>query len=231
MVSLIIATRNPHKVGEIGAMLGPDFKCSSLRDLQNSPAVVEDATTFAGNATKKAVAIARWLSGKRITEVCERVYVLADDSGLEVDALGGAPGVNSARFAALDSGGAGNSPDDENNRKLLWWLQNVSADNRTGRFRCVLALCPLIPSSNPCSSSPVCAADEWEMSTELFEGVCEGRIAESPSGSRGFGYDPLFIPVGYQQSFAELGEDIKNTMSHRSKALARLKARFARAAN
>src|SRR5262252_662125 len=138
MTSLLIATRNTHKVAEIRAILGSAFECESLNDFPGAPKVVEDAGTFSGNATKKAVELARWLA-RNAKLATPGLFVLADDSGLEVDALNGAPGVHSARFAALDSGAAGNSPDAENNAKLLRMLKDVPAVNRTGRFRCVLA--------------------------------------------------------------------------------------------
>lgn len=157
------------------------------------------------------------------------MFVLADDSGLEVDALNGAPGVHSARFAALDSGKPDNSPDAENNAKLLRLLKGVPKEKRAARFRCVIALTPIQHAPRNIeheSSSPVCFADELEMLTEVFEGACEGRIEPAPQGQGGFGYDPLFIPNGYEQSFAELGEEIKNQLSHRSKALAKLKEKF-----
>jgi XTP/dITP diphosphohydrolase len=148
------------------------------------------------------------------------VYVLADDSGLEVDALDGAPGVHSARFAAVDAGRetAGNSSDAENNAKLLRLLQDVPKARRTARFRCVIALTPLI--ENPGSDEPpVHAADELARRTWLFEGACEGTIGHAAKGGSGFGYDPLFTPIGERQTFAELGEELKNRISHRAGAL------------
>jgi XTP/dITP diphosphohydrolase len=229
MVTLLIATRNAHKVNEIRAILGEGFRFLTLNDVPNSPEVVEDAGTFAGNATKKAVALARWLGEARGPESKvaglkpgargDRLYVLADDSGLEVDALGGAPGVHSARFTALDTGKLGNSASAANNAKLLRLLKGIPLDKRTARFRCVVALTPVLCSTNE-SASPVCYADELELQTELFEGVCEGRIGLTPRGRGGFGYDPLFIPVGYDRSFGELDEGIKNELSHRARALA-----------
>jgi XTP/dITP diphosphohydrolase len=143
-----------------------------------------------------------------------------------VDALNGAPGVHSARFAALDKASAsstGNSPDADNNAKLLRLLKDVPLGKRTGRFRCVVALVP-VPEETIESSSPVCYADEFMAQT--FDGACQGRIQFAPSGHGGFGYDPLFVPDGFSQSFAELGEDVKNKLSHRAKALAKLKAFF-----
>src|SRR5579859_7124397 len=133
MIRFLIATRNRHKVGEIQAILGSGFEFASLADFPGAPEVVEDATTFAGNASKKAIELAKWISGHRAGaqqwhEPSDAAFVLADDSGLEVDALGGAPGVHSARFAALDSGQAGNSPTGENNNKLLRLLNDVPLD-------------------------------------------------------------------------------------------------------
>jgi XTP/dITP diphosphohydrolase len=225
MLTLLIATRNAHKVAEIQGILGNRFRYLSLRDVPGAPNVVEDAGSFAGNATKKAVELAKWAAGFQPLPAHSCLLVLADDSGLEVDALGGRPGVNSARFAALDTSSPGNSPDAENNAKLLRLLKDVPAPERTARFRCVLALSPVLRSA-PEPSSPVCYADEFEVGTELFEGTCEGHIDFAPRGANGFGYDPLFIPNGYPLSFAELGEDIKNRLSHRANALAKLKNRL-----
>jgi XTP/dITP diphosphohydrolase len=136
--------------------------------------------------------------------------------------LNGAPGVHSARFAALDTDTRGNSSDETNNVKLLRLLRDVPAEKRTARFRCVIALTPVIRPRVE-SASPVCYADEFEMVTQTFEGACEGRIQFAPSGQGGFGYDPLFVPDGFAQSFAELGEDVKNRLSHRARALKRFK--------
>lgn len=138
-----------------------------------------------------------------------------------MDALNGAPGVYSARFAALDQ--TANSSDADNNAKLLRLLKEAPLEKRAARFRCVLALTPVTPASAT-TASPVCAADELELLTELFEGTCEGRIGFAPGGQGGFGYDPLFLPDGHPQTFAELGEEIKNQISHRARALAKLRA-------
>src|ERR1019366_5717736 len=121
MTTLLIATRNTHKAGEIRAILGAQFQLLRLNDFTAAPKVVEDADTFSGNATKKAVELARWLvvNSKLKIKNSKPDFVLADDSGLEVDALNGAPGVHSARFAALDSAKSGNTPDADNNTKLL----------------------------------------------------------------------------------------------------------------
>jgi XTP/dITP diphosphohydrolase len=229
MTTLLIATRNAHKAEEIRAILSARFDYLTLRDFPTAPNLREDANTFAGNATQKAVQLARWLgqaeSLKFKVQSGSRLLVLADDSGLEVDALGGAPGVYSARFAALDGGREGNSPDAENNAKLLRLLKDIPANRRTACFRCVLALTPVMEPAKE-NVSPVCDADEFELQTELFEGACEGRIGFAPGGNGGFGYDPLFIPDGHQATFAELGEAEKNKISHRAKALAKLRQRL-----
>jgi XTP/dITP diphosphohydrolase len=205
MTTLLIATRNAHKVGEIQAILGAPFGFLTLNDFPAAPKVVEDANTFAGNATKKAGELARWLRNRNAGRAPAPDYVLADDSGLEVDALNGAPGVYSARFAGGERDE--NSPDAENNAKLLRLLQDVPPERRTARFRCVIALVPV-----------------GEHPARIFDGACEGRIQWAASGHGGFGYDPLFVPEGFVQSFAELGEEVKNRLSHRARALAKLKA-------
>lgn len=215
---LIIATRNSHKSEEIGDMIGNMFKVRNLRDFDQVPEAIEDADTFVGNATKKAVTVANWLASSTKEKGC---FVLADDSGLEVHALNGAPGVHSARFAALDTGAPGNSPDAENNAKLLHLLAPLPRP-WAARFRCVLALTP-VP-SNALASTNVCDANEAELATRIFEGSCEGQIVPTAKGAAGFGYDPLFIPNGYTETFAELGEEIKNRISHRAKAMEKLKA-------
>lgn len=209
MIRLLMATRNDHKVGEIQSLLGEKFHCLTLREFPAAPGVVEDATTFAGNANKKAAEIARWLGQQ---SGLKPEYVLADDSGLEVDALGGAPGIHSARFAALDNGGRGNSADADNNAKLLDLMKAVPPERRTARFRCVLAV--------------VAVRNSRESTIWLFEGVCPGRINLERRGQGGFGYDPLFIPDGYAESFATLGESVKNQISHRARALAKLRTQF-----
>jgi len=160
-ITLLIATRNAHKVAEIRTIMGEGFRYLTLNDIADSPDVVEDESTFAGNATKKAVALAQWLERARTAQggvgisrveagASGRMFVLADDSGLEVDALNSAPGVHSARFAALDTGAPGNSPTEQNNAKLLRLLKDVPASGRTARFCCVVAL---TPASLPTSST------------------------------------------------------------------------------
>jgi XTP/dITP diphosphohydrolase len=213
MKTLLIATRNAHKMEEIRAILGGAFNFLTLDDFPCAPKVVEDAETFAGNATKKAIELANWLAsekgGKRKAESGKK-FVLADDSGLEVDALGGKPGVHSARFAALDKNE--NSPDADNNAKLLRLLKNVPAEKRTARFRCVIALMEI--------------GNQKSQIGNLFDGACEGKIILKPRGQNGFGYDPLFVPNGFEKTFAELGDDVKNRLSHRARALEKFKKFF-----
>ena len=222
---MLIATRNLHKVGEIHAILGEENKYCTMADFAGAPDVVEDAPTFAGNATKKAVALAKWVGGQRSAGsagATDDIFVLADDSGLEVDALGGAPGVHSARYAALDTGARGNSSTEQNNAKLLKLLRDVAPEKRSARFHCVIALAPVLRDEGG-NASPVCDADECEMQVRLFEGTCEGKIISEPRGSGGFGYDPLFVPNGYEQTFGELPQEVKNRLSHRAQALAKLR--------
>jgi XTP/dITP diphosphohydrolase len=219
VTTFVIATRNRHKVEEIRAVLGTGFTCQTLADFPGAPAVVEDAASFAGNAAKKALELAAWLGSRPELSRGGAWFVLADDSGLEVDALGGAPGVRSARFAAADSGGSGNSTDAENNAKLLELLRDVPAPRRTARFRCAIALVPAGPAAAACGSGA---------GPEVFEGVCEGRVLPEARGECGFGYDPLFQPLGYTATFAELGEPVKNEISHRARALEQLRSWLAR---
>jgi XTP/dITP diphosphohydrolase len=226
---MLIATRNLHKVGEIQTILGEGFRVLTLKDFPEAPKVVEDAETFAGNARKKAEQLAKWLEANpaQMSRHPGLAFVLADDSGLEVDALNGAPGVHSARFAA--PGNHENSTDTENNAKLLLWLKDIAPEKRSARFRCVVALARLaIPELTPENASPVCHAEALAEETPVFDGVCEGKIIAAGSGEGGFGYDPLFVPAGFDQTFAELGDEIKNRLSHRAKALAKLKAYLSR---
>jgi XTP/dITP diphosphohydrolase len=209
--TLVIATRNRHKVGEIQAVLGDAFHYLTLGDLPGSPAVVEDAPTFAGNAAKKAGELAAWLADRNDGVDRGGWWVLADDSGLEVDALDGAPGVHSARFAALDTGADGNSSDAANNAKLLRLLASVPLAARTARFRCVIAVAHVAPGGG-------------EIRT--FAGSCEGRVLEAAQGTAGFGYDPLFQPEGFAETFAQLGEAAKNRISHRARALAAMRGEW-----
>lgn len=191
-MKLLIATKNKHKLAEIRSIFTfPGIELSDLESFPNAPDVIEDGETFDANARKKAVELAR-LTG---------LWTLADDSGLEVDALGGAPGVLSARYA----GEPVSYP--ANNRKLLDALRNVS--NRRARFRCVIAL------SDP------------KGDCRTVEGRCEGRIIDEEKGSGGFGYDPLFIPDGFSMTFSEMPQDKKNEISHRAWALKKAYAEWA----
>lgn len=212
VITLLVATGNRHKVDEIRAGLGAGFVVLSTRDVGLTLSPEETGATFAENAAIKSIAWARALALQSPPAGVE--WVLADDSGLEVDALGGAPGVQSARYAALDDGRPGNSPDGENNAKLLRLLDGVPTERRTARFRCVLALTPVLPATG----------EVLHRLTRWFDGRCEGRIQTTAAGRGGFGYDPLFVPEGFSQSFAELGEDVKNRISHRAKALEVLRA-------
>ena len=200
---IIIASENAHKAKEIQALLGPEFLCRTLRDFPDAPEVEEDAATFAGNAVKKALTLVNWL---KQSEDHTEGWVLADDSGLEVDALDGAPGVLSARYAATERQ-PGNSPDEKNNAKLLLELKGRAAHHRAARFRCVIALAQAGQYNQP----------------KIFNGTCEGHIEEAARGTHGFGYDPLFVPDGHEQTFGELGESVKSQLSHRSAALRELK--------
>lgn len=162
----------------------------SAKVLGGMPNVAETEATFEGNARLKAMAL--------LEKIEARDWVLADDSGLEVDVLGGAPGVFSARYAGI------NASDKDNNEKLLKALIGVDEKERSARFRCCLVLM------------------NAQKETHIFNGVCEGAIAVHVTGASGFGYDPLFIPKGYDQSFASLGASVKDLVSHRADALTQL---------
>lgn len=220
MQTILLVTQNQHKVEEIKVILhGPNaYRIWSLNDIDAEIPIQEKGNSFAENAISKNVAVLNWLTTKGTNDL-EKLFqksggwLLADDSGLEVDALNGAPGIYSARYAAADLGLSGNAPDVENNNKLLCELESIPMPQRTAQFRCVLALMPIESVSDP--------ADLMEQ-TELFEGICPGHIDQNALGVKGFGYDPLFIPDGYEQSFAELGESVKNQISHRARALSAL---------
>ena len=185
-MKLVIATRNKHKLEEIHEIFNvPGLKIVSALDFQEVPDVVEDGETFEANAIKKAVSLAK----------ATGLWALADDSGLEVDALNRAPGIYSARYA----GEPVSYP--ANNLKLLKEIEKAS--NRLARFRCVIAL-----------SSP-------DGNARTVDGRCEGVIAREERGREGFGYDPLFIPDGFSKTFAEMDADSKNAISHRGRALQR----------
>jgi XTP/dITP diphosphohydrolase len=186
-MKLVLATRNIGKVRELSKMLSDqcNIKVLSMVDFPNAPEIVEDGETYQDNAKKKAIHIAEY-SG---------FLALADDSGLEVDALDGAPGVHSARYAGS------NASDADRIVKLLTAIMDTPDDERTARFKCAVAVAE--PSGH----------------ADVVIGVCNGSIIREPRGTWGFGYDPIFVPQGYDLTFAELGEQVKNCISHRAKAL------------
>jgi len=189
MRKLVLATRNRDKVREIKRALEDlDIEILSLLDFPEMPEIVEDGKTFEENALKKARAVAQFTG----------LPALADDSGLEVDYLGGAPGVFSSRFAGEKA------TYEDNNLKLLELLRGVPLEKRRARFRCVLALVN-------------------GESTQVVEGRCEGFITEEPRGEGGFGYDPIFYSPELGKTFAEVGSDLKNKVSHRGRALRKMK--------
>lgn len=193
MNSLIVATRNRGKLTEIRKILeGIPCRILSLDEFSDLPEIEEDGATFEQNAVKKASTIAK-ITG---------LPTLADDSGLAVYALGGSPGVFSARYAG------DKATDEMNNAKLLEALKDVPTESRGAAFHCVIALC--MPDGS-------CAT---------FDGELRGAILESPRGSDGFGYDPLFLVEGEGESLAEISLERKNSLSHRGRALALLKARL-----
>lgn len=183
---LILATRNAHKTREVRAMLGAQFEVCDATDFPDFPEIEETGTTFLENARLKALGISARVGG----------WVLSDDSGLEVDALDGAPGVWSSRFGGVE----GDHP--RNNARLLHEMAGKS--DRHARFRCTMVL----------------AQNGQEVAH--FSGTVEGRILDLAEGNGGFGYDPLFVPDGHEKTFASLGEDVKNVLSHRARALSKV---------
>ena len=182
---LVVATNNAHKLEEISAILGNEMKLLSLKDIHCNADIPETADTLEGNARQKAMYIHENYG----------MDCFADDTGLEVEALNGAPGVFSARYA-------GDGHDSEANmQKLLKELEGK--ENRKAQFR--TAICLIMESKE-----------------YLFEGIVKGHIIEEKRGGAGFGYDPIFVPEGYNQTFAELGNDVKNTISHRARAVEKL---------
>lgn len=189
-MKIVFATNNSHKLDEIRQILGESIEVLSLADINCHEDIPETAPTIEGNAMMKA----RYVYDKYGTPC------FADDTGLEVEALDGAPGVYSARYA----GGEGHDSE-ANMRKLLHELEGK--ENRRAQFRTVIAL------MEQKDGKPV---------AHTFEGKIEGHISNEKRGTSGFGYDPIFVPEGYEQSFAELGNEIKNKISHRARAVARL---------
>ena len=188
-MKLVFATNNPNKLREIGAMLGESFQLHGLKDVGINDHLPEDQDTLEGNASQKA-----WYVYQKLKTGC-----FADDTGLEVDGLNGAPGVYSARYSRIGDPvfpkmevSAGNI------RKLL--LQMEGMQNRKARFRTVIALI-------------------MNGKEHLFEGIVQGDITLQPAGDRGFGYDPVFRPEGYDRTFAQMDLSFKNLISHRAKAV------------
>jgi len=196
VIELVAATRNTHKTREIQQILGPDFRVRDLGAHPEIKEIVESGISFEENAKLKALTASKQLPA----------LVIADDSGLEVDALDGAPGIYSARYAGT------NATDTDKIDKLLRELVCVRAteDGRRARFRCVVA-----------------AARNGNL-LATFEGIVEGRIADNVRGVLGFGYDPIFVPDGFEQTFGELPAEVKNAISHRAKAVHALADRLRR---
>lgn len=182
---LVFATNNPHKAKEVEQILGGNYQVKTLRDIGCLDDIAETEATLEGNALLKA----------RYVKENFGYDCFSEDTGLEVDALGGEPGVHTARYAGEQRNAA-------DNMNLL--LRNLDGkENRNARFRTVIALI-------------------FNGKETIMEGICEGRIATEQHGTGGFGYDPVFIPEGYEQTFAELGDDIKNRISHRARATKKL---------
>jgi XTP/dITP diphosphohydrolase len=194
-MQLIVATRNAHKTREIQRILGSTFTVSDLSAYPQIPDIRETGKSYEENAILKAVGASRHLPA----------LTVADDSGLEVDTLSGAPGIFSARYAGE------NATDKQNIDRLLGELAWSGAEEtkRSARFRCVIAL-----------------ARQGEL-LGTFEGIVDGTIVERARGSHGFGYDPIFVPRGFEETFAELPAEVKDTISHRAKAIRELTAKLA----
>ena len=182
---MVVATNNAHKLKEIAAILGQEIELLSLKDIQCFADIPETADTLEGNARQKAMYIYENYG----------MDCFADDTGLEVEALGGAPGVFSARYAGEDH------DSEANMQKLLKEL--AGKENRKAQFRTVICLIR-------------------NGKEHLFEGIVKGEIIQEKRGGEGFGYDPIFVPEGYDLTFAELGDDVKNTISHRARAVEKL---------
>ncbi|MEB5478278.1 XTP/dITP diphosphatase [Shouchella clausii] len=189
MNELVVATKNKGKLNDFQTLFTDRYIVKSLYDYSEVPEIIEDGDTFHENAVKKAETLAAHLQKP----------VIADDSGLLIDALGGKPGVYSARYAGEPKN------DQANIDKVLSELDGVPTQKRTARFFCVIALA------------------EPGKETIFAEGACEGRITEKPTGSNGFGYDPIFLVPSHGQTMAELSAETKNQLSHRARALTALK--------
>lgn len=224
MLTFVLATRNAHKYAEFQAILGRDVRLVTQDQFPDAPEAEESADSFGGNALIKAVTLAAYLS-RANAGFAPGSGVIADDSGLEVRTLAWAPGVHSARFAALDDGRHGNSPDAENNDKLLRLLATVPDGHRQARFRCVIAATPILKPGNGAEAH---LEANLAANTVYFEGFCQGSLRRAPTGDGGFGYDPLFVPDGYTESFAQLGPETKNQISHRANAIRQFRSHLER---
>jgi XTP/dITP diphosphohydrolase len=205
-MKIVFATNNQHKLSEIRSILGESVEVLSLKDIGCDVDIPETGTTLEENALQKAQYIYDHY----------HMDVFADDTGLEVETLNGAPGVYSARYASLPDNpvksDSASHDSEANMTRLIYELQGK--DNRKARFRTVIAL---IQKKNvcPCGCTSI-------KEVHQFEGIVEGEIIQERRGGEGFGYDPIFQPEGYDQTFAELGMDIKNHISHRARAVAKL---------
>jgi XTP/dITP diphosphohydrolase len=189
-MKLVVGTNNAGKIRELNELLADlPVELFGLNDFENVTDVEETGATFAENARLKANSYARQTG----------FWALSDDSGLEVEALGGAPGVFSARYAGATAG------DDERTAKLLAELAATGDEARRARFVCAMAV-----------------ADEKGVIKFLAEGICEGRIALTPRGANGFGYDPIFVPEGFTETFGELSSTVKGEISHRARAIKKI---------
>ena len=217
MNKIVFATNNKHKLDEIRSILGEDFEVLSLNDIGCHEDIPETADTLEGNAPQKAQYVF-----EKYGYDCS-----ADDTGLEVQALGGEPGIYSARYAALDGDGSISHDSEANMAKLLRKLEGI--ENRKARFRTVIALlihpqslpkggkCEVLSSNNSNENSSPREGNRVD-----FEGIVNGSIIRERRGGEGFGYDPIFQPEGYDKTFAELGSEIKNHISHRARAVQKL---------
>ena len=201
MNKIVFATNNKHKLEEIRSILGEGFEVLSLSDIGCHEDIPETSDTLEGNAMQKAQYVF-----DKYGYAC-----FADDTGLEVEALGGEPGIYSARYAALDGDDSISHDSEANMTKLLRKLKGI--ENRKARFRTVIALI---------NNAPLPIGEEMGERLQLFEGIVNGSIIKERRGGEGFGYDPIFQPEGYDKTFAELGNEVKNQISHRARAVQKL---------
>ena len=202
-MKIVFATNNQHKLSEIRSILGESIEVLSLKDIGCNVDIPETGKTLEENALQKAQYIYDHY----------HISVFADDTGLEVDALNGAPGIYSARYASMEAGAHEASHDAEANMSRL--LRELGENNnRRARFRTVIALI-LKKDVCPCGCTSI-------KEIHQFEGIVEGQIIKERRGGEGFGYDPIFQPDGYEETFAELGMEIKNHISHRARAVKKL---------